>query len=316
MLWVQVCADDLAGGLEFSEAPGDPIMSASSPLLLEPLDGPFGRAVFGVDVRAGLTDTQLRTLSQALYEHRVIVLKDQGCNEKELVAFARRWGEPIAHLFDDDRWSDYPELLQMGNMGKHQRDELARNSSAYWHTDNAYEADMAAATMLYAIKTPDSGGETRFADQKAAYDTLDDATKGRIDALTAMHYYAATAGRDGECACVPMDEAQAARFPPVSHPLVRAHSVTGAKALYAVAGTAYAIEGLSDQDGQSLIAELKAHATRERFVYEHKYEVGDIAVWDNQMTLHCAKPIGPPTGPNTERLLWRVSVRGKPEIYR
>ena len=131
-----------------------------------------------------------------------------------------------------------------------------------------------------------------------------------------MHFYAATSGRDGECPCVPLTEAQAARVPPVPHPLVRRHSVTGVKALYAVAGTAYAIEGLSDAEAQSLIAELKAHATRDRFVYEHKYEVGDIAIRDTQMTLHCAKPIGRPCGPGTERLLWRISVRGKPAIHR
>ena len=99
------------------------------------------------------------------------------------------------------------------------------------------------------------------------------------------------------------------------HRLVREHAVTGAKALYAVAGTAYAIEGMDDAEAGALIATLKAHAVQDKYVYAHKYEVGDVALWDTQMTLHSATPIGAPNGPGTARLLWRISVRGKPPIY-
>lgn len=285
-------------------------------LSFKSLDGPFGRAVHGIDIRVGLSERELRTLCDALYEHRLIVLKGQQCGEDQYIAFGRRWGEPIAHIFDDDRVPDHAELLTIGNTGEHQQDALTRNSSAYWHTDHAYEAEVATATMLYAVKVPYTGGETRFADQKAAYDELDTATKLRIAGLKAMHFYAATAGRDGESACAPLREEQAALVPPVRHRLVRKHSVTGAKALYAVAGTAFAIEGLPDEEAQALIAELKAHAIQERFVYEHRHEIGDIAIWDTQMTLHCGKPIGLPNGPGTERVLWRICVRGHPSCYR
>ena len=285
-------------------------------LSLEPLDGPFGRAVHGVDIRAGLAEGELRTLCDALYEHRLIVLKGQRCGEDQYLAFGRQWGEPITHIFDEDRAPDHMELLTIGNTGEHQRDTLVRNSSAYWHTDHAYEAEIATATMLYAVKVPDTAGETRFADQKAAYDELDSATRRRIDGLKAMHSYAATAGRDGEYPCAPLSEEQAALAPPVRHRLVREHSVTGVKALYAVAGTAFTIEGLPDEEARALIATLKAHATRGKFVYEHRYEVGDIAIWDTQMTLHRGKPIGLPSGPGTERVLWRICVRGRPACYR
>ena len=285
-------------------------------LSLRPLDGSFGRAVHGVDIRSDLSESDFRSLCDALYEHRLIVLKGQQCNEEQYIAFGRRWGEPITHIFDDDRVPGHAELLTIGNTGQHQRDALTRNSSAYWHTDHAYEAEIATATMLYAVEVPDSGGETRFADQKAAYDELDAATKLQVAGLKAMHFYAATAGRDGESACAPLREEQAVLVPPVRHRLVREHFVTGAKALYAVAGTAFAIEGLPDEEAQALIAELKAHAIQEKFVYEHRYEVGDIAIWDTQMTLHCGKPIDLPKGPGTERVLWRICVRGHPSCYR
>ena len=285
-------------------------------LSLKPLDGPFGRAVHGIDIRTGPAEGEFRTLCAALHDHRLIVLKSQRCDEGQYIAFGRRWGEPIPHIFDDDRVPGHEELLTIGNTGEHQQDALTRNSSAYWHTDHAYEAEIATATMLYAVKVPNKGGETRFADQKAAYDELDSAAKLRIEGLHATHFYAAAAGRDGEYPCAPLSEEQAAQVPPVRHPLVREHSVTGAKSLYAVAGTAFGIEGLPEEEAQSLIAALKAHATQAKFVYEHRYEIGDIAIWDTQATLHCAKPIAPPNGPGTERVLWRICVRGKPECHR
>ncbi len=152
-------------------------------------------------------------------------------------------------------------------------------------------------------------------DTKAAYDDLDQGMKKHIDGLVALHLYGATAGRDGEEATLALNTSQDDEVPPTAHPLVRRHSVTGAKALYGVAGTAFGIEGMGREEAEALIAELKAHCLQDKFIYKHKYEVGDIAMWDTQMTLHCATPIDAPDGPGTERLLWRISVRGKPAVY-
>jgi len=132
---------------------------------------------------------------------------------------------------------------------------------------------------------------------KAAYDDLDDATKKRIDPLTAIHFYGATSGRDGELPTPKLTDAQAARVPPVAHPLVRPHTVTGVRTLYSVAGTAFDIEEMDTPDAETLIAELKAHCVQQKYMYAHKYEVGDIAIWDTQMTMHCATPIDAPTAP-------------------
>lgn len=283
---------------------------------LEPLPGPFGRAVRGVDIAAGVDDDDFRALAEALYEHRVLVLKDQTCDEDAYLAFGRKWGAPIPHVVDTARMPGYPEMLEVGNDTRRgDADDLARNTAAFWHTDQSYDSDVATATMLYSRKTPESGGQTRIADQKAAWDGLDAARRERIDGLTAVHFYGATSGRDGERPVKPLTDAQAAQVPPVAHPLVRRHTVTGEKALYAVAGTAFAVEGMEADDATRLIAELKAHAVDKRYVYAHTYEVGDVAIWDTQMTLHSATPIGPPA-PGNRRLLWRISVRGKPPLYR
>ncbi|MCY4428973.1 MAG: TauD/TfdA family dioxygenase [Rhodospirillales bacterium] len=280
----------------------------------EPLEGPFGCAAHGVDLPAGLDDDGFLTLSRALYRHRLLVLKDQTCGKDAYLRFGRQWGVPIQHVVDTARMPGYPDLLEVGNVTRRWQ-MYSRNTAAFWHTDQSYEADVATATMLYAQKVPDVGGETRILDMKAAYDDLDQETRERIDGMVAVHYYGATSGRDGELSTQQLTEAQAATVPPVSHPLVREHSVTGERALYAVGGTAFGIAGMPNADADALLRSLKAHCVQDRYVYAHKYEVGDIAIWDTQMTMHCAAPMNDPDGPGTERLLWRISVRGLPEAY-
>ena len=282
---------------------------------IERLPAPFGCTAYGADLTAGVDDDQFRTLSQALYQHRLLVLKDQTCNKDAFLRFGRQWGVPIQHVVDTARMPGYPDLLEVGNMARRKQDPLTRNSAAFWHTDQSYEADVATATMLYARKVPDEGGETRILDMKAAYDDLDEPTRERIDGLVAVHFYGSTSGRDGELPTPKLTDAQAANVPPVPHPLVRPHAVTGERALYAIGGTAFDIEGMPSDDADRLIRTLKAHCVQDKYIYAHKYEVGDVAIWDTQMTMHSATPIGAPNGPGTERLLWRISVRGVPGVY-
>jgi taurine dioxygenase len=283
---------------------------------LEPLDGPFGRSVRGVDLSTGLADEDFGVLCQALYEHRVLVFKKQSIDKESFLGFGRKWGEPIPHVLDHLRMPGYPELLAIGNTGEWSKNDEVRNGAAFWHTDQSYEAMPATSTMLYSIKTPSSGGDTLIADMKAAYDGLDEEMKARINDLEAVHFYGATAAQDGEERVTPfVNQEQIDSVPPVRHKLARKHSLSGEKALFAVAGTAYAIDGMQDDEAVALIAELKSHALQDRYVYRHKYEIGDIAMWDTQMTLHSATPIDYAAGAGTERLLWRISVRGKPIIY-
>ena len=277
------------------------------------LDGPFGRSAYGLDLSAGISDQEFLSLTQNLYAHRVVVLKNQTCGVDEYLRFGRLWGIPIQHVVDTVRMPDYPDLVSVGNLGA--TDDIGLNSAAFWHTDQAYEANVATTTMLFAQKVPSVGGKTHIADTKAAYDDLDESVKNDIEGLTAVHFYGATSGRDGERKTSELTVAQAARVPPVPHPLVRPHSITGDRALYAVAGTAFTIDGMEDEKASNLLAMLKAHCLQDKYLYAHKYEVGDIAIWDTQMTLHCATPIDAPTTPDSERLLWRISVRGKPAIY-
>ncbi len=282
----------------------------------EALTPRFGVAAFGVDLAKGVSDEDFRKLVDALYENRVLVIKNQSCDKQTYLDFGRRWGRPIPHVLDHLRMAGFPEMLEIGNTPSHSVAPEVRNGAAFWHTDQSYDTEPAMVTMLYAQKVPAVGGETRIADMCAAYDDLDDSMKARLNGMEANHFYGAGELKEGEHRAAPLiNPRQAAEVPPICHPIVRPHSVTGRKALYAVAGTAYDIEGLDSDAATELLITLRDHATQQRYVYEHKYEVGDIAIWDTQLTLHAAKPIDLPEKPEQERLLWRISVRGTPGVY-
>lgn len=276
------------------------------------LPGPFGVEVLGLDLANGIADNTMRRLTALLYEHRIIVVRGQKLTEDQYLNFGRRWGRPHPHVLDHKRMPGYPEMMTVGNTFKRAANDLP---AVFWHTDQSYEAEPASVTMLHAIMAPEKGGETSLCDMVAAYDALDDRTKSRIETLEAVHFYGAASGQDGENkASAMISDRQRRAAPPVPHGLVRPHPVTGRKALYAVAGTPFAIAGMADEEARVLLGELKRHATGERFVYRHKYRVGDIALWDTLSTMHAAPSIGPATCPADSRLLWRISCKGLPQV--
>ena len=276
------------------------------------LPGPFGVEILGLGLQDGVSDQTMRQLAALLYEHRLVVVRDQKLTESQYLNFGRQWGRPHPHVLDHKRMPGYPEMMTVGNTFKRAANDTP---AVFWHTDQSYEAEPASVTMLHAIMAPEKGGETSLCDMVAAYDALDDATRRRIETLEAKHFYGAASGQDGENkASAMVSEHQRSAAPPVAHRLVRPHPVTGRKALYAVAGTPFAITDVPDAEAQSLLKELKRHATGERFVYRHKYRVGDIALWDTLSTMHAAPSIGPATCVADSRLLWRISCKGLPRV--
>jgi taurine dioxygenase len=285
---------------------------------LERLEGAFGVAVRGVDLKGGIDDVEMRALVDAVYEHRLIVIKDQDCCKDDYLAFGHRWGVPIPHVLDHMRMPGYPELLAVGNTEEKDKADKIRNGAVLWHTDQSYEAEPASATMLYSRIVPKTGGQTMLCDMVAAYDALDDAMKGRIDGLSAAHLYGAGPRLASEIPANPLvGDGQKDRVPACHHPLVRRHPITGAKGLYAVGHSAFGLAGMPDDEAEALILELKQHCARPEFVYHQAYDVGDIALYDTLSTMHSAIPIDAADSEDDDnaRLLWRISVRGTPDVY-
>ena len=287
-------------------------------LSIGPLEGAnFGAEAVGIDIARGLDDKVLKALADAVHEHRLLVIRDQHMTEDRYLAFGRWWGEPIPHVLDHLRMPGYPEMMAIGNYGGEWKDnEAVRNGAAFWHTDQSYEAVPSSATMLFSIKSPETGGETQLADLKRAYDALSDEMKRRLEGRCAWHLYGAGSGEGDEAVANPLITGeQVERVPPVRHLIVRPHDVTGRKTLYGVSGTPFAIEGMDEDEGAAILKELKRHALQERFIYRHKYRVGDIAIYDTTQTLHSGTPIEPAKDERNTRLLWRISVRGKPRVW-
>ena len=213
----------------------------------------------------------------------------------------------------------YPELLAVGNTEEKDSSSDIRNGAALWHTDQSYERQPASATMLYSILVPSIGGQTKLADMSAAYDALDDKTKEKIDSLEVAHLYGAGKLLDDEFKANPLKTRdQVNRIPSCYHPLVLRHPVTGRKSLYATGQSSFAIKGMKETEARELLWKLKLHAIQDRFVYSHSYEVGDLAIFDTLSTMHSAVPIekAKANDARTKRLLWRISVRGLPLIYK
>ena len=280
-----------------------------------PLDAALGAEIRGIDVGDAAGDSLMGVLTGALYEHRVIVIRDQTLDEAQYLRFGRQWGEPIPHVLDHMRMPGYPELMTVGNTEERDRDPKIRNGAALWHTDQSYDKAPASATMLYSIIARREGGETQFCDMASAYDALDGDTRRRIETIEVVHKYGRGKRLAGETEVNPIiNEDQGRRVPTVYHPLVMRHPVTGRRALYAVGHGAFAIKDMSDDEAEALLDSLKAHVLQERHIYRHRYAAGDLVVWDTFQTMHAATPIDFATSGENTRLLWRVSVRGRPAV--
>ena len=289
-----------------------------SELALTPLPGPMGAEVRGVDIARGVGAETRYALALAFVEHKILLFRGQDLPPVAYAAFARAWGTPRIDGFAERNIPGFDYMSAVGNVGGVNVREEYRNGASFWHTDCAAEADPNATTMLYCLQVPERGGETVIADMEAAYEALDESTRREIEPLVAVHRYSGTGeivgGReDWEHPLQPVTEETARRLPPPARrPVARRHSVTGRKGLYSPAGSMVAVEGMDPDPAHRLMRRLKLHAIADEFCYEHRYRPGDLLMWDNTSTLHCARPIGAPTGPEDCRLLYRIVPLGLP----
>jgi len=287
-------------------------------LSARPLPEALGVEITGLDLSVELDEAVFRELLAAVVAHKVLVVPGQELTAGQFAGFARRFGWPQPHILSHLRHPEFPEILPLSNLFENGEPIGVYDGAAYWHTDMSYEEEPAFATVVYSIQAPAAGGETCFADMVRAYESLPEQTRRMIDGLTVLHHYGNRSEPEetARTSASPLSEAQKKEVKNYYHPLVRAHPISGVKALYGVSGSSFGIVGWPDGEAIALLDELKAHATRPEFIYRHRYAVGDVVVWDNAQTLHAATLIPPATGPADTRLLWRVSVKEVPELCR
>ena len=254
---------------------------------VEPTSATVGAVVTGVDLNA-LTAAEWAAIRAAFLEHAVLIFPGQHLSAAAQTAFAERFGNieclaadrkivPISNRrADGTLLSDHEHGMQimMGNEG--------------WHTDSSYMRVSAKASVLSAHVVPTHGGETEWADMRAAYDALDDAMRARIAGLSAYHSLRYSQARIGHVAAVGSSYGFHDEQPPL-RPLVKIHPETGRAALY-VGRHAYGIPGLDPDESAALLDELVAFACRAPRVHTHTWAPGDVVIWDNRCVLHRARP--------------------------
>jgi alpha-ketoglutarate-dependent taurine dioxygenase len=265
-------------------------------------DPRIGAIATDVDVRS-LSDSDWNNLYRAWLDGIVLVVRGQTLTISEFLAYSGRFGRLKPHRVKRTRHAEYPELTVMGvgtRKADGKVDKTIYDRGGGWHTDSPWDQDICKGTQLYGIAIPSYGGDTLFASMYDAYETLPATLKQRIQGLKAEHVYGGR-GRRGNDLLDPEDRNR----PPAVHPIVRVHEETGRTSLYANPYHITRIQGVSEADSEALIAELTDHMTKTTAQYRHKWQVGDIVIWDNRCALHSATG-GYPI--EEQRIHWRVTI--------
>jgi taurine dioxygenase len=259
-------------------------------LQLRPVAPTCGAEIRGIDVR-GLDEAGFAEVQRAFAAHRLLVFKDQSLSPEQLMAFGERWGELHVHPLTP-HIEGYPPVQAIKNTGK------KTTLNEHWHTDMSFEPVPPKITMLHALEIPDVGGDTAFSDQHAAYESLSEAFRTMLDGVRAVHRSDALARIMGK------DPREA---PSATHPIFRTHPDTGRKALYVCRAFTQHLEGMSRTESAGILEFLFDRSVRPDFTLRHRWEVGDLVMWDNRSLLHYAIH----DHGDRPRLLHRVTVLGE-----
>jgi taurine dioxygenase len=235
-------------------------------------------------------DPDFNRVWQAFFVSQVLVIRNQTLTPTAYLEFGRRFGRPEPHVIDQFHHPEHADILILSNRQQDGKPLGLADAGTYFHTDYSYLDVSARATLLYSIEVPKEGGDTLFANQYAAYDDLPDSKKKQLEDLIGLHHYGNRDDLDTRSRTVAsvLSEEQEQKMAWVRHPVVRTHPITGRKALYAVSGSSFGIEGMPQDEAVDLLDELKHHATQQKYQLRLKYGVGDVVIWDNASLLHSA----------------------------
>jgi taurine dioxygenase len=255
------------------------------PIRVEPLEGPVGALIHGLDSARPLEPREFATVEQAMFDHVAIVIPELEENVPWLHDFGRRFGHLVPHVLDQYHHPQTPEISIIArNDGTAQSRTTGKPAGAFWHSDLSYETEPSDAIFLYAQQVPGQGGDTLVANMALAYQSLPEATKTRIVGLTATHRWGWNTGG----ATPALTPEQRATHPDVVHPVVRAHPRTGRKILFVNPGYTMKINELPQAEGDALLADLFEHALQPEFQFCHAWAPKMLLGLDNRSSMHCA----------------------------
>jgi taurine dioxygenase len=288
------------------EALADSYTTKCSGLTVRKLSEHLGASVEGVDLSAPITDKTYQDIFDTWITHSVLVFRDQELAPAMHVDFSSRFGELVGHVVSRFGLADYPQVTILSNVENDQGQKIgADRAGMIWHSDLSFMACPSLGSFLYGVECPPSGGDTEFASTRAAFSALPSTLAKRLAGLHGIHDYA-WHYRTYLSHRPQLSDAQKAKTPPVHHPALRTHPVTGAATIYLSEGLTASIEELPEDEGRSLVVEVSDFATQPQFVYRHQWQPRDLVVWDNRSTMHRATDFDQ----RYRRLMRRTTVTG------
>jgi len=267
------------------------------------LSKPLGAEITGIDLRQPISDAIKTELQQALLDHHFLVVPGQELTDLQHKTFCEVFGEIHAERTVPDRESEkVVGMLQVSNFVE---DGILPNGEMWFHSDQCYFDTPCKCTSLHSIVTPKSGGHTRFSNCIKAYETLPEETQRRLDGRTGMNIYDYYS--ENMCTLKTPHSPNAPRY---SHPLARFHPETGNRSLYLNRFMTDHVVDMNPDESRNLLDELFDHMEQEKFIYEHPWKVGDLAIWDNRCLLHARTDFDP----SEKRHLRRFLVSGESPV--
>lgn len=281
---------------------------------------PVGAEVRGIDLSRDLDSATFAAIKQLFDHNGMIYFRGQSLTPEQQIAFTARFGTPDQHVRQEYALPGYPQIHLISNVKDGERSIGSAYAGDDWHTDLCFMRHPGRYTFLYAMEVPVKDGkvlgDTCFASTAYAYDTLDAKTRDWLDQQRGVFQYHRAQARKQQQrakdhARPALTAAQKAATPDVSHDAVITHPETGRKCIYVNKTYTFGFEGMSEDDSAPILQRLHAHITRDDTVYTHKWQAGDIIMWDNYSTQHMA--VGDYALPQ-RRLMHRTAICGVEEF--
>ncbi|MDO8776555.1 MAG: TauD/TfdA family dioxygenase [Burkholderiaceae bacterium] len=271
-------------------------------MILKPTGSALGMEIQGVDLSKPLTDAELAQIKDAVVRNGVVCFRDQNVGAQSFVDFAKAFGpiEPYGSTLAEYLLPEQQDIIVLSNIVENGKSIGVTDAGSFWHVDRSYVAKPAWLSFLFALEVPfnDDGtptGDTEFSSMTAAFKALPQAMREKLEKLNATHQYVFRWSEDN------------GSMPPVLHPISLKHPVSKEPCLFVNKGFTNRIPDLSEDESKVLLEELFEHAAKPEFLYRHKWQKGDVVIWDNYATQHRAT--GGYSLPK-RRHLWRTTVQG------
>jgi taurine dioxygenase len=266
----------------------------------------LGAEITGLDLSKTVSADTAAALNAALARHAVLVFRDQSMDPAQFTAAGEVFGPLMPQQLKQFVLKDHPLVGYNSTHDLPRKNGKLQVRGENYHTDHSNYPAPPKGTTLHAVALPSYGGDTQFVDARQAFDDLPEAMQQRIVGLRSLHVHQSSRSPRS---FAKLSEEEMARIPRTLQPLVIRHPDSGRAALYLNTGRMEGVEGLDDEAGYALIEALYAHATQPRYEYRHRWQVGDLVIWDNRSVLHQANA---DYDPEEYRYLLRIMLQGAP----